>query len=219
MGTFYRPPVDITPGGFDTNSRLVYYYCNYRNNGCNEIMKLSPIAERFVLHWGEMGSRWGMNRTVGQIHGLLYLSDSPLHAEEICDTLGIARSNVSTSLKELTDWGLVRVAHVMGDRRDHFEALHDIWEILRVIAAGRRRREIDPTLTMLRNILLDPSFEKEDKITKVRMRQVRDFLETGVSWLDEMQRMHPETLMKIMKLGSRIQSYVKRARTDGGAER
>ena len=177
-------------------------------------MKLSPIAERFVLHWGEMGSRWGMNRTVGQIHALLYLADKGLHAEEICDTLGIARSNVSTSLKELVDWGLVRIVHVMGDRRDHFEALHDIWEILRVIASGRRRREIDPTLTMLRNTLLDPAFEKEDKTTKQRLRQVRDFLEIGVSWVDEMQRMHPETLMKIMKLGSRIQRLVQRVRTD-----
>src|SRR5262252_10879388 len=177
-------------------------------------MKLSPVAERFFLHWGEMGSRWGMNRTVGQIHGLLYLSDRPLHAEEICDTLSIARSNVSTSLKELTDWGLVRIVHVMGDRRDHFEALHDIWEILRVIASGRRRREIDPTLTMLRNTLLDPAFEKEDKTVKLRLRQVRDFLETGVAWVDEMQRMHPETLMKIMKLGSRIQRLIQRVRTD-----
>ena len=182
-------------------------------------MKLSAIAERFVLHWGEMGSRWGMNRTVGQIHALLYLSDQPLHAEEICDTLSIARSNVSTSLKELTDWGLVRITHVMGDRRDHFEALHDIWEILRVIAAGRRRREIDPTLTMLRNTLLDPTFEKEEKTTKARIRQVRDFLEVGVSWLDEMQRMHPEILMKIMKLGSRIQRYVGRAGTGDGSKR
>jgi DNA-binding transcriptional regulator GbsR (MarR family) len=168
-------------------------------------MQLTPIAEKFVLHWGEMGSRWGVNRTVGQIHALLYLAEQPIHAEEICETLSIARSNVSTSLKELMDWGLVRVVHVMGDRRDHFEALHDIWEVFRVIAQGRRRREIDPTLTMMRNTLMDPAFSKESSITRARIQQVHDFLDTSSAWVDEMQRLDPATLMKIMKLGSRIQ--------------
>jgi DNA-binding transcriptional regulator GbsR (MarR family) len=168
-------------------------------------MQLSPISEKFVLHWGEMGSRWGVNRTVGQIHALLYLAEAPIHAEEICETLSIARSNVSTSLKELTEWGLVRVVHVMGDRRDHFEALHDIWEIFRVVAQGRRRREIDPTLTMMRNTLLDPAFSNETPTTRARIQQVHDFLDTSSAWVDEMQRLDPATLMKIMKLGSRIQ--------------
>ena len=168
-------------------------------------MQLTPIAEKFVLHWGEMGSRWGVNRTVGQIHALLYLAEQPIHAEEICKTLSIARSNVSTSLKELMDWGLVRVVHVMGERRDHFEALHDIWEVFRVIAQGRRRREIDPTLTMMRNTLLDPAFSKETATTRARIQQVHDFLDTSSAWVDEMQRLDPATLMKIMKLGSRIQ--------------
>ena len=168
-------------------------------------MQLTPIAEKFVLHWGEMGSRWGVNRTVGQIHALLYLAEQPIHAEEICETLSIARSNVSTSLKELMDWGLVRVVHAMGDRRDHFEALHDIWEVFRVIAQGRRRREIDPTLSMMRNTLMDPAFARESSTTRARNQQVHDFLDTSSAWVDEMQRLDPATLMKIMKLGSKIQ--------------
>lgn len=168
-------------------------------------MPLTPIAEKFVLHWGEMGSRWGVNRTVGQIHALLYLAEQPMHAEAICETLSIARSNVSTSLKELMDWGLVRVAHVMGDRRDHFEALHDIWDIFRVIAQGRRRREIDPTLSMMRHTLMDPAFGRESPVTRMRIQQVHDFLDVSSAWVDEMQRLDPATLMKIMKLGGRIQ--------------
>src|SRR6185436_8874974 len=95
-------------------------------------MELTPIMQKFILHWGEMGTRWGINRTVAQIHALLYLSPRPLNAEEIADTLGVARSNVSTSLKELQNWGIVRIAHVMGDRRDHFESMKDVWEMFRV---------------------------------------------------------------------------------------
>jgi DNA-binding transcriptional regulator GbsR (MarR family) len=173
-------------------------------------MDLTPITEKFILHWGEMGSRWGVNRTVGQIHALLYLAEAPVHAEEICETLSIARSNVSTSLKELIDWGLVRVVHVMGDRRDHFEALHDIWDIFRVLVQGRRRREIDPTLSMMRSTLLDPAFAGESAMARARLKQVHDFLEAGTAWTDEMQRLDPETLMKVMKLGSRIQKLLGR---------
>src|SRR5579872_1448881 len=111
---------------------------------------LTPIAEKFVLHWGEMGTRWGINRTVAQIHALLYLSSRPLNAEEIAETLSVARSNVSTSLKELQGWGIVKVVHVLGDRRDHFESMKDVWEMFRVIVEQRKRRELDPTLALLR---------------------------------------------------------------------
>src|SRR5919202_6344782 len=113
---------------------------------------LSPVAERFILHWGEMGTRWGINRTVAQIHALLYLSQKPLHAEEIAETLGVARSNVSTSLRELQGWGIVRIAHVMGDRRDHFESMKDVWEMFRTILDERKKRETDPTLHLLRDL-------------------------------------------------------------------
>src|SRR5689334_25059566 len=111
---------------------------------------LKPIQEKFILHWGEMGTRWGINRTVAQIHALLFLSPKPLNAEEIAETLGVARSNVSNSLKELQGWGIVRVVHVMGDRRDHFESLKDVWEMFRTITDERKKRETDPTLGILR---------------------------------------------------------------------
>src|SRR5436190_8580155 len=114
---------------------------------------LAPIARKFILHWGEMGVRWGINRTMAQIHALLYLSPSPLNAEEICDTLGVARSNVSNSLRELQNWGIVKVVHVMGDRRDHFESMKDVWEMFRQVLDERKRREIDPTLALLRECL------------------------------------------------------------------
>src|SRR6185437_960887 len=94
---------------------------------------LGPVRQKFILHWGEMGARWGINRTVAQIHALLYISDRPLHAEEIAETLGVARSNVSTSLKELQGWGIVRMVHVLNDKRDHFESLKDVWEMFRTV--------------------------------------------------------------------------------------
>ncbi len=111
---------------------------------------LTPVARKFILHWGEMGARWGINRTVAQIHALLYIADRPLNAEEIAETLGVARSNVSTGLRELLGWGIVRVVHDLGDRRDHYESLRDVWELGRVILDERKRRELDPTLALLR---------------------------------------------------------------------
>src|SRR5258706_12811325 len=112
---------------------------------------LSPLQQKFVLHWGEMGTRWGINRTVAQIHALLFLSPRPLNAEEIASTLGVARSNVSTSLRDLQGWGIVRVTHLLGDRRDHFESMKDVWEMFRIIVAERKKREADPPLAMLRD--------------------------------------------------------------------
>src|SRR5262245_54157824 len=118
-------------------------------------MKLSPVVQKFVLHWGEMGTRWGINRTVAQVHALLYVSTQPLHAEDITNALGVARSNVSTSLKELQSWGLVKVVHVLGDRRDHFESLRDPWEMLRQVLDERKRREVDPTIDLLRECVAE----------------------------------------------------------------
>src|SRR5215211_6636867 len=116
----------------------------------SDATKLNAIQQKFILHWGEMGARWGINRTVAQIHALLFLSARPLNAEEIADTLGVARSNVSNSLRELQNWGIVRVTHALGDRRDHFESMKDVWEMFRVILDERKKRETDPTLQMLR---------------------------------------------------------------------
>src|SRR5437016_807191 len=118
-------------------------------------MSLSSIEQRFILHWGEMGTRWGINRTVAQVHALLYISPRALNAEEIASTLAVARSNVSTSLRELQGWGIVRLVHVLGDRRDHFESVKDVWEMFRIIVDERRKREAAPTLAMLRDAMTD----------------------------------------------------------------
>lgn len=175
-------------------------------------MELTPIAERFILHWGEMGSRWGVNRTVAQIHALLYLLGRPVAADEIADTLGVARSNVSTSLKELQSWRLAKVVHVMGDRRDHFETSTDIWELFKLIVEGRRQREIDPTLTMLRDSLVSPEMAQESRDTEKRIRETLKFLETLTTWSDEMLRLKPETLMKTLGMGAKISRTVRRTK-------
>jgi len=173
-------------------------------------MELKPIAERFILHWGEMGSRWGVNRTVAQIHALLYLAGRPLDAEEIAETLGVARSNVSTSLKELQAWRLVRVVHVMGDRRDHFETSTDVWELFRLIVEGRRQREVDPTIAVLHECLDNPAIASEDPGTAKRIRETLEFVEVLTTWSEEMLRLKPETLMKTLGMGAKISRAVRR---------
>src|SRR3954468_1947142 len=139
--------------------------------------KLSPVQQKFILHWGEMGTRWGINRTVAQIHALLYISPMPLHAEDIANTLQVARSNVSTSLKELQGWGIVRLVHVLGDKRDHFESMKDVWELFRIVLDERKRREVDPTLAMLEECIAEAEQEK-DAFSKQRLTELRDFFET-----------------------------------------
>lgn len=175
-------------------------------------MALTPISERFILHWGEMGSRWGVNRTVAQIHALLYLMGRPMPAEEIAETLGVARSNVSTSLKELQSWKLARVVHVMDDRRDHFETSTDIWELFKLIVEGRRQREIDPTLTVLRDSLVSPEIKQEPAEVEARIRQTLEFMEILTTWSDEMLRMKPDTLMKTLGVGARISKTMRRTK-------
>src|SRR5207302_3326837 len=140
--------------------------------------KLGTVEQQFVLHWGEMGTRWGINRTVAQIHALLYLSPKPLHAEEIAETLDVARSNVSTSLKELQGWGIVKLTHVLGDKRDHFESMKDVWEMFRVVLDERKKREIDPTLSMLRACIAQAQTDKTtDAHTVQRIRDLAEFFE------------------------------------------
>ena len=175
-------------------------------------MTLTPIAERFILHWGEMGSRWGVNRTVAQIHALLFLLGRPVPADEITDTLGVARSNVSNSLRELQSWKLARVVPVKDDRRDHFETSTDVWELFKLIVEGRRQREIDPTLAMLRDSLASPGIGREDREMAQRMRDTLVFLETMTAWSDEMLRLKPETLMKTLGLGARISKTMRRSK-------
>jgi len=174
-------------------------------------MKLTPAMETFVLHWGEMGSRWGVNRSVAQIHGLLYLSVRPLHAEEIADILGIARSNVSTSLRELQGYGLVRLTHVLGDRRDHFAAVSDPWDIFTTIVEERKKREIDPTLTMLRACTVDASEDSDtDPEVKARIESMTAFVESLTDWYEQVKRLPRPTLVKLMKAGVAVAKVVAR---------
>lgn len=173
-------------------------------------MPLTPAAERFVLHWGEMGARWGVNRTVAQIHALLFLEGRPMHAEEITETLAVARSNVSTSLRELQAWKLVRLVHLAGDRRDHFETLTDVWELTRTIVRERQSREIAPTISVLRELLADPAMGREPALAKRRIKETLELLETLTAWGDEMLRLDVETLTKVLRLGARIKKLLGR---------
>ena len=173
-------------------------------------MKLTATMERFVLHWGEMGTRWGVNRSVAQVHALLYLAPKPLSADDIVETLSMARSNVSNSLKELQSWGLVRVTHILGDRRDHFETSKDMWELFGIIVEERKRREIDPTLTMLRQCVLDFETDKEtpDDIKK-RIENTLTFIETLTLWYEKMKKLPITTQKLLIKMGDKVARLIK----------
>ena len=155
-----------------------------------------------------MGTRWGVNRTVAQIHALLYIAGRPMHAEEIADTLAVARSNVSNSIRELQGWNLIRLVHLAGDRRDHFESSTQVWELLRTIVRERQRREIAPTIEVLQSLLTDPSINKEPAEAKVRMRETLELLQTLTAWSDEMLKLDTQTLTKVLKLGARIKKLI-----------
>ena len=174
-------------------------------------MHLSPAVEKYVLHWGEMGTRWGTNRTVAQIQALLYLSPEPLTADQICELLSVARSNVSTSIRELQSYGLVRMTHVLGDRRDYFESIHDVWELFRVIIEQRKQRELNPTLSMLRRCADEVDGENDtDAATKARIRNMLEFVETISGWYEEINGIPTTTLKKLMKLGKGITKVIRK---------
>jgi DNA-binding transcriptional regulator GbsR (MarR family) len=173
-------------------------------------MQMSPAVEKYVLHWGEMGTRWGTNRTVAQIQALLYLSPRPLRADEIVDMLSVARSNVSTSIRELQGYGLVKMIHVLGDRRDYFESVSDVWELFRIILEQRKQRELNPTLKMLRSCAEEVEAEKDtDKVTKERIRNMLGFIESTIEWYEKIQDVPTPKLQKLMKLGAGIAKVVK----------
>jgi len=170
---------------------------------------LTAIQERFVLHWGEMGTRWGINRTVAQIHALLYLAPKPLPAEDIAATLTVARSNVSTSLRELQGWGLVKVVHVLGDRRDHFATHHDVWEMFRLIGEQRKRREIDPTLALLRACAAEAEKAGPSEAhTRERLGALLDFFDTISLWYSEMSRLPTAAVAQVMRLGAKVRKVL-----------
>jgi len=177
-----------------------------------------PLAEvfgasgrRFVMHWGEMGWRWGVNRTVAQIHALLFLAGRPMHAEEMAELLGVARSNVSNSLRELQNWNLVRVVHLVGDRRDHFETAQDPWELLRIIVRERKAREFAPTLGVLRECVGDAQFSRLDAGAQKRVRETLALMESLSAWTDEMLGLDTTTLARLMQVGSRVRTLLRGA--------
>lgn len=168
-----------------------------------------PDVKAFILHWGEMGTQWGVNRSVSQIHGLLYLSDRPLAADEIVDQLGLARSNVSTALKELQGYGIVRRVHVEGDRRDHFVAETDLWDMLMRISGERKRREIDPTIAFLAELSEKLAQDRSAPAhVRERITRMHDFISNLANWYDQVRRLPKTTLVTLMKLGGKIARFV-----------
>ena len=166
---------------------------------------LNPIQQKFILHWGEMGTRWGINRTVAQVHALLFISPKPLNADDLVETLGVARSNVSTSLKELQGWGIVKLVHILGDKRDHFESMKDVWEMFRVVLNERKRREIDPTTQMLNECIAEAEKDKAfDPHTQERLRELRDFFETTSAWYAQIRQWPTSAIVKFVKLGDKV---------------
>ena len=170
---------------------------------------LSPVQQKFILHWGEMGTRWGINRTVAQIHALLFISPRPLNAEEIADTLSVARSNVSNSLKELQGWGIVKLTHVLGDKRDHFESMKEVWEMFRVVLDERKKREIDPTLALLKECIAEAEKdEATDEYSEQRLRDLHGFFDLTTSWYGQIRLWPTSALTKFIKLGDKVRKLV-----------
>lgn len=169
-------------------------------------MEITATTEKFILHWGEMGNRWGINRSVAQIHALLYIAARPLPADEIASTLGIARSNVSICLKELLGWKIVRTVHVIGDRRDRFEALQDVWELFRIILLERKKREADPTLEQLRQCVSESegSDRDIDPVAKERLAEMLSFFELASDWGERAARLPSSKLKRFMGLADSV---------------
>jgi DNA-binding transcriptional regulator GbsR (MarR family) len=165
--------------------------------------------KQFVLHWGEMGSKWGVNRTVAQIHALLYLSPEPMAADEIAETLSVARSNVSNSLRELQGWGVVKSSHVLGDRRDHYEAMTDVWEMVRVVLDERKKREFDPTLAALRDLAEQAAQAgTRDAYTHERLDEMLGFFESVAAWYTQMRRLPTGSVIKFVKAGEKLRKLL-----------
>lgn len=172
-------------------------------------MEITPLIEKYILHWGEMGTRWGVNRTVSQIHALLYLAPTPLNAEEIASMLSIARSNVSTSIKELQSWKLIRSSHVLGDRRDHFSVEGDTWDMLMTIVEERKRREIDPTLSMLRACVLEMESDKSTpEEVKNKINDMLGFISTLCAWHEQISALPKSSLVSLMKMGAKVAKFI-----------
>jgi len=183
------------------------------------LQSLPSLNRQFISHFGEMGSKWGVNRTVGQIYALIFISERPLNADEIADMLEFSRSNVSMGLKELQAWRLVQLRHHPGDRREYFEAPADVWEIFRALAEERRRREIEPTLSMLRMALLEKPENDAERHAQQRMREMHELIDRLMTWFDDVQRLSPDTALRLMGMGAAVTKvFGLKGRLGGGAK-
>jgi DNA-binding transcriptional regulator GbsR (MarR family) len=171
--------------------------------------KLPPAVEKFVLNWGDLGGQWGVNRSVAQIQALLLLSDRPLPAEDIAEKLGLARSNVSNSLKELLNWKLVRRVPLLGDRRDHFEAETDMWQMASKVAQGRKEREIDPMVAAIRSAMAEIDDPRISLVVRKRMIAMNDFITTVESWYSQMIKVPPAQIMALIRMGAKVVGLLK----------
>ncbi len=172
-------------------------------------IKLTPAMQNFIMHWGEMGTRWGINRTVAQIHALVYIAPVPLTADDISSLLAVARSTVSTGLRELQSWGIVRVVHVFGDRRDYFETINDVWEMFRIVLDERKRRELDPTLRMLHDIMEDLKFDAdEDPTAKEKVKQMYDFFNTMDKVYEQVHELPLAAIISLARKGEALRSLL-----------
>jgi DNA-binding transcriptional regulator GbsR (MarR family) len=166
---------------------------------------LSPAAQKFVLHWGEMGQAWGINRTMAQVHALLFVAPTPLDAEEISSLLDVSRSNVSTSLRELITWGVVRRVHIIGDRRDRFEALKDVMETFRVIMAERKRREMDPTIALLEHCVSEAKLsDPAEQYTREQLEKMLDFTRMVTAWYGYIDNLSTPSLLRLFRGGTML---------------
>lgn len=172
--------------------------------------KLAPAVEEIVLRWGDLGGQWGVNRSVAQIQALLFLSDKPLTAEDIAETLGLARSNVSNSLRELMAWKLIHRTPVLGDRRDHYVAETDLWQMATRVAQGRKAREIDPMVAAIREAMarLKADDAGVSPQVKARLRNMHDFVTTVDGWYQQMLNVPPEALMRLIKMGAKVVGFL-----------
>ena len=178
------------------------------------MLELTPAMRGFILHWGEMGTRWGINRTVAQIHALLYIAPSPLNAQQIGETLQVARSNVSNSLRELQSWGIVRITHVLGDRRDHFQSMTDVWEMFQIILDERKRRECDPTVARLRTLIEEAkNSDQEDPLTHQRLKELLGFFEAMTGWYMHLRRWPLRSVIKLVRSGDKVMRLLDGRRT------
>jgi len=175
------------------------------NDISSAVNQRASVQEKFILHWGEMGTRWGVNRTVAQVHALLYISPRPLNADDIIATLDVARSNVSSSLKELQGWGIVKLVHVRDDKRDHFESMKDVWDMFRVVMDERKKREFDPTMRMLHECIVEAAKDKAtDAYTEERLRELYKFFETTSALYVQIRRWPTAAMFKFLKTGDKV---------------